>query len=131
MRYGTVLVRESVLILPHENMRTMRKLGIVVLTVVTVALAACTTTTIRPTGIVTGYADACEGPVLPTGQTFHVKVSLYSGSRPVASETVRSGAKYRFSVHPGPYRVAGWWGSRAATVGTNDVATVNIVDFCK
>ncbi len=93
--------------------------------------ASQTGITAEPTGVVTGVAYACEGLPPPTGQRLHVKVSLYSGSRSVASETVRSGAKYRFSVTPGTYRVVGWWGSRAVIVRAGDVATVNIVDYCK
>jgi hypothetical protein len=60
-----------------------------------------------------------------------VKVSLYSGSRRLVSETIRSGAKYRFSVTPGAYRLVGWWRSKAVTVRAGDVATVNILNLCR
>ena len=113
------------------NMSMVRKLVPVVIVVMALSLAACTTSSVKPTGVIRGYADACEGLALQTGQTFHVKVSLYSGSTPVASVTIRSGAKYRFSVSPGAYQVKGWWGSKAVTVRTSHVVTVNIVDFCK
>jgi len=106
-----------------------------------IVLAACTsstaptttttTSTTKATGVVTGVAYACSGlPPVITGRQ-KVKVSLYSGSRPVASETIRSAARYRFSVTPGAYQVKGWWGSRAVIVRTGHVATVNIVDYCK
>ena len=95
------------------------------------SLRAASRTTAKPTGVVTGVAYACSGlPPVVTGRQ-EVKVSLYSGSRPVASQTIRSGAKYRFSVHPGTYRLVGWWRSRAVTVRAGDVATVNILNLCR
>jgi hypothetical protein len=107
------------------------KLITVVMVVMALSLAGCTTSTVRPTGVVTGVAYACSGlPPVVTGPQ-KVKVSLYSGSRPVASETIRSGAKYRFSVSPGAYRLVGWWRSKAVTVRAGDVATVNIMNLCR
>jgi hypothetical protein len=48
-----------------------------------------------------------------------VTVTLH-GSGAGAPETVRSGAKYKFSVPPGTYQVIGWWGSRRVTVRVQD-----------
>ena len=112
-------------------MSLVRRLVTVITMLMTLSLAACTTSTVRPTGIVTGVAYACSGlPPVITGRQ-KVKVSLFSGSKPVTSETIRSGAKYRFSVHPGTYRLVGWWRSRAVTVRAGDVATVNILNLCR
>ena len=92
---------------------TVRKLGSVAMVVTALTLGACVRSIARPTGVVTGIVDACQGLALPTGESLPVKVSFYSGSGLVASETVRSGAKYRLSVTPGSYRVTGWWGFQA------------------
>jgi CubicO group peptidase (beta-lactamase class C family) len=94
-------------------------------------LAGCTTSTAEPTGIVTGLAFACSGlPPFVTGRQ-EVRVRLYSGSRRVASETVVSGARYRFSVSPGLYRVTGWWGSRIVAARAGRTVTVNFMNYCK
>ena len=92
--------------------------------------ASSSRTTLPPTGVVTGVAYACEGAYIQPGKALHVTVSL-QGPEAVASETVRSGAKYRFSVPPGTYRLVGWWGSKAVTVRAGDVATVNILNLCR
>ncbi len=70
------------------------------LIVIELVLAACTTSTVKATGVVTGYAEACLGPAVSNSK-HRVKVSLYSGSSAVASMTIWSGATYRFSVAPG------------------------------
>jgi hypothetical protein len=70
-------------------------------------------TTAKPTGIVTGVVQACAGVQVPAGEIIHVKVSLYSGSKRVASETVVSGTKYRFlgqSWDVPPDRLVGFQG---------------------
>ncbi len=108
----------------------VRKLVTVAMVVMALSLSACTTSTAKPTGIVTGYADACVG-IPPAGQTvnlssLHVKVALYSGAKSVASATVRSGATYKFSVAPRDYWVKGWWGSEAVTVRSGPVVTADI-----
>jgi curli biogenesis system outer membrane secretion channel CsgG len=108
----------------------VRKLVAVAAVAMTVALAGCTTSAAGPTGVVTGVAYACQGLELPPGEVLHVKVSLYSGPSLVASETVRSGAKYRFSVSPGSYRVTGWWGSKGVTVRVGRIVTANFWNFC-
>jgi hypothetical protein len=99
-------------------MGMVRILKIVILIVVAFALAACAPTTrglpgatsnSTPKGgssashdsVVTGFADSCSGLM----EHVDVKVRLYSGQRLMATETVRSGARFRFSVHPGSYRV--------------------------
>ncbi|MGA2806136.1 MAG: hypothetical protein ABSF89_17415 [Acidimicrobiales bacterium] len=95
--------------------------------------AASPTRTIpKPTGIVTGVVQACVGVAVTAGEIRHVKVkvSLYSGSKRVASETVRSGAKYRFSVSPETYRLTGWWGSKDVTVRAGRTVTDNFWNLC-
>jgi hypothetical protein len=111
-------------------MRTVRKLGMAVMVVTALMLAGCTTSTVGPTGVVTGVADACVGDVIPPGEVLHVKVSLDSGSNLVASTTVRSGARYRFSVVPGEYRLTGWWGSKSVAVRAGRAVTVKITNVC-
>ncbi len=67
--------------------------------------------TVRPTGVLTGYADACTGTQVTVGEVLSMKVSLYFGSRSIASENLRTAAKYRFAasfrftVPPGVYTV--------------------------
>ncbi len=99
----------------------VRRLGIMVIVVIAVALAACTTSTARPKGVVKGLAVACIGVNVAGGTTSdpRVTVSLYSGPTLVTSEVVPSeGDSYRFSVPPGSYvlkmRQRGPWGSRVA-----------------
>jgi len=53
-----------------------------------------------------------------------------SGPSLAASETVRSGAKYRFSVSPGSYRVTGWWGTKGVTVRAGHRVTADFFDAC-
>ena len=91
--------------------------------------ASPTRTTPKSTGIVTGVAEVCEGVQV---EILHVKVkvSLYSGSKRVASETVVWGTKYRFSVSPGTYRLTGWWGSKGVTVRAGRTVTDNFWNLC-
>ena len=103
---GLVPVREITVVLLHGSVAIVR-LRAVAMAAIALTLAACTTSTVRPTGIVTGVAPVCEVRIPLAGEVLHVKVSLYSGSRPIASGTVREGAKYRFSVSPGADRVTG------------------------
>ncbi len=109
----------------------MRKLAVVATVVMTLMLTACTTSTVKRTGVVTGAAYACSGlPPFITGRQ-EVKVSLYSGSKRVASETVVSGTRYRFSVSLGSYRVTGWWGSRTVAVRADRTVTANFMSYCR
>jgi len=98
--------------------------------VTALTLGACVRSIARPTGVVTGIVDACQGLALPTGESLPVKVSFYSGSGLVASETVRSGAKYRLSVTPGSYRVTGWWGSRLVIVRARHTVSTDFWNVC-
>jgi CubicO group peptidase (beta-lactamase class C family) len=93
------------------------------------SLRTASRTTAKPTGVVTGVAYACEGAVLLPGTILRVTVSL-QGSGAGVSETVRSGAKYRFSVPPGVYQVIGWWGSRRVIVRAGYVVTANFMNTC-
>jgi hypothetical protein len=86
----------------------MRKLGIVIMVVLALGLAGCTTSTAKPTGIMTGLTAKCTALSPP------VKVVLYSGSTLVASATVPAGSRYRLSVPAGLYKVIGGeWGPTA------------------
>lgn len=88
-----------------------------------------TSTAKRPVGVVTGTAEPCTGP--PSLPIPHVvKIRLYFGKTLVASQTVRAGARYRFSVAPGRYEVTGWWGSEAVVVRAGRVVIFNIEDWC-
>lgn len=80
-------------------------------------------------GGVTGLAGACVNQFPPNDLPSQVMVLLYSGPILVESSLVRSGARYRFSVAPGAYDVAGWWGRRAVTVRAGRVATANFVNY--
>ena len=111
-------------------MSTVRKLGMAVMVGLTMTLAACTTSAVRPTGVVTGVADACVGHPVPPDEVLHVKLSLDSRSTVVASTTIRSGARYRFSIVPGEYRVTGWWGSRSVAVRAGRAVTANFASDC-
>jgi hypothetical protein len=68
--------------------------------------------------------------VIPAGRDTYVLVDLYSGRTHVASERIRTGRKYRFSVSAGSYQVKGWWGSDAVAVQAGRVVTFNMVDTC-
>lgn len=123
-------VREPTLSRLRVSMSMVRRSAVLVIAIISLTAAACTTTAVKPRGIVTGYADACVG-ILPAGETvnmsaLHVKVALYSGAKSVASETARSGATYRFSVAPGAYWVKGRWGSEAVTVRPGHLVTADI-----
>ena len=108
----------------------MRKLSALVLVVLALALAGCTTSTAKPTGVVTGFADACVG-LVPAGSALpRVTVMLYSGPTVVASRTIESGAKYRFSVSPGSYCVTGWWGFKGVTVRAGRIVTASFWNIC-
>ena len=109
-----------------------------------IGLAACTSvssgaskTTTRsssaPTGItkagdgvVTGFADSCSGLM----EYVHVKVLLYRGRKMVASETVRSGARFHFSVAPGPYRVMTGHRSVRVSVRAGQSVTASLLTVC-
>jgi hypothetical protein len=82
------------------------------------------------TGVVTGVVQACEGVEVPAGEIIHVKVRLYSESKGIASQTVVSGTKYRFSVSPGTYRVTDRWGSKVVTVRAGRIVTANFWNSC-
>ena len=56
----------------------------VIAIVIALTLTVCTTSTGKPTGVVTGIAYACEG-LAPLGRTFYVKVNLYSGHQHIDS----------------------------------------------
>jgi predicted small secreted protein len=91
-------------------MITVRKLGVIAVSVVALTLAACgTARTVPPTtqnggeAIVTGFAGPCVAYVQNPPSV--VTVRLFSGPSLVTSVRIRSGGRYRFSVVPGPYRV--------------------------
>jgi len=98
----------------------VRKLSALVLVVLALALVACTTSTVKRTGVVTGLTAECTVASPP------VKVSLYSGPTLVASTTVHAGASYKLSAAAGTYQVEGLGGSpESVTVRTGRTVTVN------
>jgi hypothetical protein len=112
-------------------MSTVRKLGAAVTVVLALALAACTTSAVQPTkGVVTGIADACTGHPIAKGSILDVRVQLLSGTTLVASESVRSGTRYRFTVVRGRYGLTGWWRPKDVTVRAGRIVRVNLPDYC-
>ncbi len=108
------------------------------LVVMTVKLTACTTSIVKPTGVVTGFADACVGLGLAESTLPRVTVLLYAGPTVVASTTIKSGAKYRFSVTPGSYKVTAQqatpsfqYRTKAVVVGAGHSVIANFPDYCK
>ena len=98
-----------------------------------------TTSRVRPTlGVATGYADACAGIALHQPR---VEVLLYSGPTLVASETIRSGASYRFAATPGRYQVkiqqakfqpnGQPYAPKGVVVRAGRIATANFPSYCK
>jgi hypothetical protein len=121
----------------------VRKFGIMVMVVIALTLAGCTTSTAKPTGIVTGVAFPCVGGVVTASRprvTVAVTVLLYSGREVIKSETVRPDHSYRFTTAPGPYTVklrqqAGTqsvqpYPPKAVEVRTGRTATANFPGGC-
>jgi len=122
----------------------MRRFGSAVVIVLAIGLAACTSvpsnapkttthSTNPPTGItrvgkgvVAGFADSCSGLM----EHVHVKVLLYQGARIVASVTVRSGARFHFSVAPGSYRVMADHRSVQVMVRAGRTVTASLLTVC-
>jgi hypothetical protein len=77
-------------------------------------------------GVISGFADSCSGLM----EHVHVKVLLYRGPRLVSSETIRSGAGFRFSVVPGSYRVMADHRSVRVTVRAGRTATASLLSVC-
>ncbi len=119
-------------------MTMVRKLAPLAMVVVTLMLTACTTSTVKPTGVVTGFADACVG-LVPAGSALpRVTVLLYSGSTVIASTTIKSGAKYRFSVTPGSYNVKAQQATpsfqyrpKVVVVSAGHSVTASFPDYCR
>jgi hypothetical protein len=87
---------------------------------------------------VTGFADACVGLVLAGSALPRVTVLLYSGPTVVASTTIKSGAKYRFSVTPGSYKVKAQQATpsfqyrpKGVVVRAGQSVTATFPDYCK
>ena len=96
----------------------MRKLALLVSLALLLALAACTTTSspspststaVATVGVVTGAADTCTGVASPRNIR-DVTVQIFDGRTLISSETLRSGADYRFSVAAGRYRLTNGYG---------------------
>jgi hypothetical protein len=125
-------------------MKDVHRLGAPLIVVLAVGLAACAstpssapTTMTRPSrpptstiepgqGVISGFADSCSGLM----EHVHVKVLLYRGPRLVSSETIRSGAGFRFSVVPGSYRVMADHRSVRVTVRAGRTATASLLSVC-
>jgi len=73
----------------------VRRLGQLAMVAIALTFAACTPGAVKPTGAVTGLADACVGIIRVGGALPRVTVLLYSGPTVVASRTIKSGAMYR------------------------------------
>ena len=111
-------------------MITVRKMALVAMAVLALALAACGAgQTVPPTtqngggAIVTGFAGPCVAYVQNPPSA--VTVRLFSGPILVTSVRIRSGGRYRFSVAPGPYRVAVAARSVDIAVGAGRSATAD------
>jgi len=133
-----------------ETMSAVRKPCVMAIVVVALTLAACTTTTVGPqtstsststttttqatratAGVVTGVAQRCLGLPPPPNKTLYITVRLYSDRSLVASVTIRSGARYRFSVIPGSYRVnVQPYFPKPVVVRTGRVVTANFYNYC-
>jgi hypothetical protein len=116
-------------------MGMVRKL-VLVMAAIALTLAACTTSTAGPTGVVTGVDYACVGLVLAGSTLPRVTVLLYSGPTVVASTTAKSGAMYRFSVAPGSYKVetqqVGFhYRPKVVVVRAGHSVTADFPDYCK
>jgi hypothetical protein len=95
----------------------MRKLGAVVMVVLALGLAGCTTTTARLTGVVTGDAYPCVGePETVNSPRVTVTVLLYLGGKVITSEAEGPRYSYRFTAAPGRYTVT--FRQRVGTVST-------------
>lgn len=66
---------------------------------------AATSRAHSPTGVVTGYIDACSGLPEPPSAHSGGTVHAVQGSRVLQSQTVRSGHMYRFTLAPGHYTI--------------------------
>ena len=111
------------------------KFVVLVMAAIAFTLAACTTSTVKPTGVVTGFAYACVFVQVESALP-RVTVLLYSGPTVVASTTIKSGAKYRFSVAPGSYKVeaeqVGFpYRPKDVVVQAGHSVTTNFPDCCK
>lgn len=60
----------------------------------------------------------------------HVDVVIYHGRTEVASEDIRSGARFSFRVHPGSYRVAVGHRSDDVTVEPGRTVTASLLTVC-
>jgi hypothetical protein len=83
-----------------------------------------------PSGVVTGVADPCNGPVLNDVDLSTV-VTIKAASRTVATQTVQGNHIYRLVVPAGHYTLSSD-ASRAVAVvvGSGQVAHVNLPDLC-
>lgn len=113
----------------------IHKRCIVATVLVASTLAACTTSTTKPTGVVTGFAVACVG-IQQESTLPRVTVLLYSGPTVVASTTIKSGSEYRFSVAPGSYKVkaqqAGFqYRPKGVAVRAGHSVAASFPDYCK
>jgi len=101
-----VTVREITLSRLRESMSMVRRLATVVVVIMALSLAACTTSAARPTGVVTGNAYPCVGGSVRAGSSrVTVTVLPYSGEKVIKSETVGPHYSYRFTAAPGRYAV--------------------------
>jgi hypothetical protein len=119
-------------------MGAVHGLKVVTFLVLALALAACASATPSSPdstaisvpagshGVITGFADSCSGLM----EQVHVKVRLYSGRSLVASETIRSGARFRFSVRPGAYEVMADHRSDEVAVTAGHTVSASLLMVC-
>ena len=126
-------------------MTSARQFSVGLLAALGLAAGACTqttsavpsstagpTTATKPVeGVLTGVVQACEGAFQPGHPHLTVVISVLSGPLLIASQTLRSGGRYHFSVVPGSYELQGWWGSKAVEVGKGAVVTRNFANYCR
>ncbi|MFZ0173382.1 MAG: hypothetical protein WAL04_17000 [Acidimicrobiales bacterium] len=117
----------------HGMVDETRKLGVLaLLALLSLAMGACTST--ASAGVVTGTAAPCSGLATTApgaAHATHVTVRLYSGQTLVASETIWTDAKYRFSVAPGTYYIKGPGApAEEVVIRAGRVVTDNILNLC-
>jgi hypothetical protein len=83
-----------------------------------------------PSGVVTGVAEPCDGPVLNNVDLSTV-VTIKAASRTVATQTVQGNHTYRLAVPPGHYTLSSNASPAVAVVvASGHVAHVNLPDLC-
>ena len=107
-------------------------LGTAVALAVVLGIPACSSAG-AATGVVTGRAWACSGPYRGPGSLL-ATLQVYRGHALIATKTIPSGTRYRFTLSPGRYVVSNTGnrkGQPSVSVHSSQVSRVNIPDICK